>query len=76
MLTVIVWGAVAIAAISVIAFAILCLGIVRDDRVPGLDAPATGLASWLARRFTGLRVELPAGSCQRKGAQGRSRVSL
>lgn len=48
-----------LALTCLLAFAILCVGIRRDDRVSGLDGPEPGLAAAMARRFTGLRVQQP-----------------
>jgi hypothetical protein len=75
MSTAIVWVAIVIAAIALIAFALICLGIVRDDRVAGLGLPAGGLGSWLARRVTGLRVELPSDTGRQDDTQQRTGVS-
>ncbi len=75
MSTAIVWVAIVIAAVALIAFTLICLGIVRDDRVDGLGLTAGGLGSWLARRVTGLRVELPSDIGRRNDTQQRTGVS-
>jgi hypothetical protein len=46
-------GALPVAGL--IAFAVLCLGIRREDKAASLDRQAPGFAAVQARRFTGWR---------------------
>ena len=57
-----------IAVAGFITFAMLCLGIRREDKAAGLGGHAPGFAAIQARRFTGLRTQpaehIPAHACR------------